>query len=82
MILDTSPSSLHRAAKPGESGSATVLRLANGLRLVHQAVPHLAAVSVSVWVDAGTGARAADGAGGSPCFGAYGVPGFGGRGPR
>ncbi|MFQ3679967.1 MAG: pitrilysin family protein [Pseudanabaenaceae cyanobacterium] len=39
--------------------SATVLRLGNGLRLVHQEIPHLATASVSVWVDAGTGTESA-----------------------
>ncbi|MGQ9865809.1 MAG: M16 family metallopeptidase [Pseudanabaenaceae cyanobacterium] len=42
-------------------GSTAVLRLRNGLRLVHQEVPHLAAASVSVWVDAGTATEPAVG---------------------
>ncbi len=61
MALDTVDRFLDTAPRTGGASGATVLRLRNGLRLVHQEVPHLTAVSVSVWVDAGTATEPAVG---------------------
>jgi predicted Zn-dependent peptidase len=54
MALDTVDRFLDTASRSGGASGATVLQMRNGLRLVHQEVPHLTAVSVAVWVDAGT----------------------------